>query len=123
MVLRTSIPSAWALLVAIAVVATTFASVRGLFVLAVELVLTGVQAASTERVQEVFNRKPDLTLLASAAKDHSAVIEAPTLRPRPVDVDRIVALEIGVRPRDRAAWLGLADPFAIKPSQSEKNRA
>ena len=127
---RTSIPLAWALLVAIAVVAATFAPVWGFVVLAVGLVLAGVQAAITERVHEVFKRKPDLTLLASAGKNHSAVIEAPTLRPWPVDVDRIVALELeSARATEQIGngildkFLGLGDPLAIKPSQSEKNRA
>jgi hypothetical protein len=127
---RTSLPLAWAVLVAIAVVAATFAPLWGFVVLAVGLVLAGVKAAVTERVQEVFKRKPDLTLLASAAKEHSAVVEAPTLRPWPIDVDRIVALELeSARATEQLGngildtFLGLSNPLAIKPSQSEKDRA
>ena len=121
----------WALVLAIAVVATTFAPVWGFVVLAIGLVLAGVKAAVTERVQEVFKRKPDLTLLASAGAGHEQIVEAPTLRPWPVDVDRIVAHEVEEARRSEQLGdsgvlnrlVGMGDPFAVRPSQPQKDRA
>jgi hypothetical protein len=121
----------WALVLAIAVVATTFAPVWGFVVLAIGLVLAGVKAAITERVQEVFKRKPDLTLLASAGAGHKQIVEATILRPWPVDVDRIVAHEVEVARASEQLGdsdvlnrlVGMGDPFAIRPSQAQKDRA
>ena len=119
----------WALVLGTAVFATTFAPIWGFVVLGIGLVLAGVKAAITERLQEVFRRKPDLTLLASVGEGHGTVVEAPTLRPWPIDVERIVAHELkAARESERRdesilTRLGTGDPFAIRPSQAEKDRA
>jgi hypothetical protein len=120
----------WALVLGTAVFATTFAPVWGFVVLAIGLVLAGVKAAIIERVQEVFKRKPDLTLLPSAGAGNGTVIEAPTLRPWPIDVERIVAHEAeAARASEQfgdgvlTRLVGVGDSLAIRPSQAEKDRA
>ena len=120
----------WTLVIGLAVFAATFAPVWGFVVLVIGLVLTGVKAAISERVQELFKRKPDLTLSASTGEDHATLVEARTMRPWPINIDRIVAAEVeAARATEQSGdgllgqIAGLADPFAIKPSQTAKDHA
>ena len=120
----------WAIVLATAVFATTFAPVWGFVVLAIGLVLAGVKAAISERVQEVFKRKPDLSLLASTGASHGNLVEAPTLRPWPIDAERIVTHEVeAARASEQLGHdvltrlVGIGDPFAFRPSREAKDRA
>lgn len=130
-VARVKAVSPWAIVVGIAVIAATFgAPLWGILVLLIAVVVTGVKAAITERVQEVFKRKPDLVLLTSAGGEHSDVVPSPVLRPWPIDVDRIVAHQLETARESEqlgdsllSRLPGLTDPFSVPPSQQQKDSA
>ena len=80
-------------------------------------------------VQELGRRKPKLTVQASEA-DRRGVVAAPALRPWPIDAERIVknelaearqTVDVGQTALD--TFTALADPFAVRPSAADHERA
>lgn len=80
-------------------------------------------------VQELGRRKPKLTVRASEAGSRG-VVAAPALRPWPIDAERIVSNELAdarqtleVRPAVLDTFAALTDPFGVRPSAAEHERA
>lgn len=86
-----------------------------LIVVAIGVIIEGTRAAASDRVKELFARKPDLQLVALAGG--SETIEAVAgLPPYPFDLDRLIANEVAVLRRDGRAYAKASRNTALAAS-------